>query len=172
MLTLRRCRDLSALEALGGVTNICSDKTGTLTQGAMICRKAWLPPSNVYTVHDSGDPNNPAIGKVTCREVPLDTPEPKTERDFDQERSAPALRFDVPEEETGRNHECDPKEDEAEPSPDLYAFLLAASLCNLATVRYDRQASKWQTTGEPTEIALQIFLHRFDVRKKELESSG
>lgn len=25
-------RDLSALEALGGVTNICFDKTGTLTQ--------------------------------------------------------------------------------------------------------------------------------------------
>merc|ERR1712000_420567 len=57
-------RDLSALEALGGITNICSDKTGTLTQGAMIVKKVWLPKIGVYTVNNSMDPNDPTQGEV------------------------------------------------------------------------------------------------------------
>ena len=31
---------------------------------------------------------------------------------------------------------------------------------------------KWQTTGEPTEIALQVFAHRFDFGRRRLESEG
>ena len=31
---------------------------------------------------------------------------------------------------------------------------------------------KWKTTGEPTEIALQVFAHRFNKGKKTLENEG
>ncbi|KAI1641134.1 hypothetical protein F4809DRAFT_587447 [Biscogniauxia mediterranea] len=170
-------RDLSALEALGGVTNICSDKTGTLTQGAMIVRKVWIPEKSVYTVKDSKHPSNPTEGRVTYSEVKDDESEqPEEKRDFDQERSAAVLKFDVPDEKL--NPPKPKKEDEREAimTPGLEAFLRSAALCNLATVRYDPEPRddmpEWQVTGEPTEIALQVFAHRFNRGKKALEAEG
>ncbi|KAK8089778.1 hypothetical protein PG997_004739 [Apiospora hydei] len=169
-------RDLSALEALGGVTNICSDKTGTLTQGAMIVKKVWMPKNTIYTVRDSKDPSDPTVGRVTVSVVdPSAPPKDEEKRDFDQERSAGALKFDVPDEKL---HNKPKKEEEAEATmnSDLESFLLAAALCNLATVRHETEANaderKWKTTGEPTEIALQVFAHRFQKGKKTLENDG
>lgn len=138
----------------------------------MIVRKAWLPFESIYSVKDSEDPADPTAGRVTFAKKPLDEPEKKEVRDYDQERSAPALKFDVPEEKLRPNKPQDKEENEAELTPDLKAFLLAAALCNLATVRHDQEASKWQATGEPTEIALQVFAHRFEMGKKGLLAKG
>jgi len=167
-------RDLSALEALGGVTNICSDKTGTLTQGAMIVRTAWLPMNHLYSVRETRHPADPTEGKVTYQVIEDEPKEAEPEkRDFDQERSAAALTFDVPAEKLNPKRP-DPSTTDgvAEVTPGLRCFLLSSALCNLATVRYDELLSRWQTTGEPTEIALQVFAHRFDLGKKGLVSSG
>ncbi|KAI2621180.1 potassium/sodium eff [Hypoxylon sp. NC1633] len=169
-------RDLSALEALGGVTNICSDKTGTLTQGAMIVRKVWIPSKAIYTVKDSKLPSNPTEGTVTFSEVEDQGQEPE-KRDFDRERSTAVLKFDVP------NEKLDPPkpkrgedEKEAAMNPGLEAFLLSAALCNLATVRHEPKPGdghpEWQVTGEPTEVALQVFAHRFQKGKKTMEAEG
>ncbi|KAH6609820.1 potassium sodium efflux p-type atpase [Trichoderma cornu-damae] len=186
-------RDLSALEALGGVTNICSDKTGTLTEGAMIVRQAWIPSSHVYTVHDSQNPNDPTRGRVVYSQSkdeaqhqqqqqqqqqhqPESAGEVEKEdtRDYDKERSAAVLKFDVPDEKLNLSSAKQPQNPEPETrmTDGLRAFLLSSALCNLATVRYDREEERWQTTGEPTEIALQVFSHRFNYGKKSLEGQG
>jgi P-type Na+/K+ transporter len=122
-------RKLDALEALGGVTNVCSDKTGTLTQGKMLTKKAWIVKSGqVLTVEDAEamDPTTGTITSANEKEVTL--------------------------------------------SPELTEMCRAAALCNLATVRRDENTNRWNVTGDPTEIALQVFSHRFELGKDSLKT--
>lgn len=53
-------RKLSSMEAVGQVTNICSDKTGTLTQGKMVAKFAYI---GGITYRIEGEPIRP-VGPV------------------------------------------------------------------------------------------------------------
>ncbi|KAH0349271.1 Na(+)/Li(+)-exporting P-type ATPase, partial [Aureobasidium melanogenum] len=66
-------RKQAALEAVGGVTNVCSDKTGTLTQGKMLARKAVLPSGKLLTVVNELSPFDPTRGDVLVDDVRLES---------------------------------------------------------------------------------------------------
>lgn len=130
-------RTLDSLEALGGVTDVCSDKTGTLTEGRMVVKKAWIPSAGTFTVSQIRDPIDPAQGLLS--------------------RSNTAPKDDEPGTETPGDPIPDPAESELDSG--LEKFLNIASLCNLASINIVENTYK--ATGDPTEVAIQVLAHRF-----------
>lgn len=131
-------RKLDSLEALGAVTNICSDKTGTLTQGRMVAKRAWLPSVGTYSVGSSHDPLNPQEGDVSLtQDAPLNIGK-LSKRDKT-----------TPPPELLKNNEH------------LESFLNVAALANLAHI-HQTSNNEWHARGEPTDIAIQVFAWRFD----------
>ncbi|KAJ9604825.1 P-type ATPase [Cladophialophora chaetospira] len=136
-------RKMDALEALGGVTDICTDKTGTLTQGKMVARKCWIPSRGIYSIGTSSEPFNPTMGDLAH------IPEMSKSSGEKSDEGTP-LAYD----------------EAIQENADLAAFLWVASLANLAHVRKNKEG-KWHARGDPTEIALQVFASRFDFNRSK-----
>lgn len=137
-------RKLESLEAIGGITDICSDKTGTLTQGKMVVRKAWLPATGTYTVSETNEAFNPTLGRVTrMDQEPRYTKEEG--KDYDEEI--------VTDESAGSSKVWD--------NSNFVNFLNVSSLCNVAKVFQDKESKEWIAHGDPTECAIQTWACRF-----------
>jgi len=129
-------RNLKSLEALGGVTDICSDKTGTLTQGKMVAKKAWIPAKGTYSVGTTDQPHNPTVGPLSFNA--------KHPRHIDPDIDEKTQTY----------------EELSENNPHLVEYLKVASLANLANIHQTKEGS-WNARGDPTEIAIQVFASRF-----------
>lgn len=136
-------RKLASLEAVGGVTNICSDKTGTLTQGKMVARRAWVPEAGTLTVHDKSNPFDPTSGFVKLNDIEVNLEEDeKSPEPLDLFLRAIAL--------------CNLAS----------VFKTAPDDASISTA--STYGSDWVTVGEPTEIALQVLAMRFNSGKASL----
>ncbi|KAG9646195.1 Na(+)/Li(+)-exporting P-type ATPase, partial [Aureobasidium melanogenum] len=141
-------RNLRSLEALGGVTDICSDKTGTLTQGKMMAKKAWIPAKGTYSIGETDETSNPTVG-----ELQFSPEEPRNMKTGEEKHDVVAY------------------DDEIKDNEHLAHFLRVAALDNLAIVQKDED-DKWTARGDPTEIAIQVFAARFGWNKSTFVSGN
>lgn len=144
-------RKLDSLEALGGINDICSDKTGTLTQGRMIGKQVWIPNVGTYRVDNSNEAFNPTMGEVSfVKHSPYFIKETDEEIDFRPMSSDLATNF--------KN------------------WLLTATLANIASINQakDEETGEmvWKAHGDATEIAIQVFASRLDYNREKVVEAG
>ncbi|PVG04087.1 putative Na+-transporting ATPase ENA-1 [Serendipita vermifera] len=161
-------RRMDAVETLGGVHNICSDKTGTITVGRMVLKKVWIPANaafvppgtradyevergQTYVVESGRDPYYPrGIIRATGDVEPA--PTPNSEDDNNDEESDDVTADDIVRIESLE--------------PAFQEFIHSAALNNMATIHKGKEAKEgkegkgWDAHGDPTEIALQVFAHK------------
>lgn len=139
-------RKLDSLEALGGIDDICSDKTGTLTMGKMIARKLWIPSLGTFSVTNSTEVYNPEVGEVSFVNL-----SPKEINDIDEEPEYKPFSL----------------------KQSLYLFsrwMDAATLANISSIQPAEKdaGTVWEGQGDATEIAINVFCTRLESTRQKL----
>ncbi|KAM9926186.1 hypothetical protein OXX80_010671 [Metschnikowia pulcherrima] len=146
-------RKLDSLEALGGIDDICSDKTGTLTQGKMITKKVWIPSVGTFSMDNVNEPFNPELGDLSHTKFsPYFIKETDEEIDFRPIDKAASDKF----------------------ANNFKNWLKVATLANIATVNQSKDEESgelvWKAHGDATEVAIQVFCCRVGYARDEISS--
>lgn len=173
-------RRMDAIESLSAVTDICSDKTGTITVGKMVVKKAWIPvntafptdgrPTEIdvnrgqaYSAESGSDPFYP---RGTVRALPR-TRLPG--RSLTTDTSGTTLSNSEEDDDEDEDDDLD-SEDVIRPSEmedNFKNMILCSSLNNMATIHKGSE-DRWEAAGDATEIALQVFAHKLGHGKPHL----
>ncbi|OAD01022.1 hypothetical protein MUCCIDRAFT_42770 [Mucor lusitanicus CBS 277.49] len=136
-------RTLPAVESLGSVTVICSDKTGTLTEGKMGVSELW-----------TGDDSTNTLATETTIVCCSSPPPPPVQKIYQHHEAMIPL---------------DTKHIENYPYH-LQQALMITSLCNNASIARNAITKEWKTVGDPTEIALVVASQKAKLGKSYWEA--
>lgn len=159
-------RRMDAIEALAGVSNVCSDKTGTLTVGRMVVRKMWVPALDPR--ENEAAPVDTARGQTYSFETGSDPFYPRGEVTADTKALVPSGMVSLNPSDEDRSGSGDDDTNAISRSAmetGLRNMGLCVALCNQATLMRPSGDEGWEANGDPTEVALQVSAHKLGMGK-------
>ena len=152
---------MNAIETLSAVTDVCSDKTGKITLGKMVMKKAWIPFDSDSKTEDDKEGTNlevdTASGQLYSVESGSDPYYPRGRIMAISSHDQNDVFDDDDDEESDRSDDLIHNDNLLGPLRDM---VLCSALCNSATIQRTAQKGesegKWEAHGDATEVALQV----------------